>query len=125
MIVILLYMDTDESMKSFSENTFAVSLPTKGKFQLRITNPSQALCLASSLSHLLSLIVESRDTQWLKSRILQIDARLKKWQWCESIQSAKVSLQSAKLDAATALFSRSGHGHRQKEAILKLVLGWI
>ena len=123
-IVILLDMDTDESMKSVSTNTFSISLPTKGTFELRITNPFQALYLASSLTHLLVLIVEPRDTQWLMSKLVQIDARLKKWQWCESIQSNKSSLQSMKLDAATSLLSKSGHRSGQKETTLKLLLGW-
>ena len=124
-IAILLNMDTDESMKSVSTNTFSISLPTKGTFELRITNPSQALCLASSLTHLLALILEPRDSQWLMSKLVQIDARLKKWQWCEPIKNTKSSLQSVKLDAATTLLNKTGHRNGQKEAILNLLLGWI
>ena len=124
-IAILLDMDTDESMKAASTNTFSISLPTKGTFELRITNPSQALYLASSLTHLLALILESRDSQWLMSKLVQIDARLKKWQWCESVQSTKSCLQSMKLDAVTSLFTKVGHRNGQKEAILKSLLWCI
>ena len=118
-------MDTDESMKAVSRNSFAILLPIKGAFELRLTNPSRALVLTISLTHLLSLVLESRDTQWIMSQLVEIDARLKKWQWCESMKVAKSYLQSARLDAIISLFVKSGHRNGQQEAILKLLLQCI
>jgi hypothetical protein len=121
MIVILLDLDSETSMKAVSSNTFVIGLPTKGTFELRITNPSDAFILAISLMHLLSLVIESRDTQWLLSKLTKLDAQLGKWQWYEAVQTAKLSLQSAKLQAATSLLHQS---NRQKDMILKSVIRW-
>lgn len=109
-------------MKAVSSNTFAILFPTKGTFELRITNPFHAFSLATSLMHLLSLVVEPRDSQWLLSKLIQLDAQFRKWQWCDTIRNSKSSLQSAKLDMATSLLNKSD---RQKDGTLKLVLQWI
>ena len=122
--MILLDLDTEESIKSVSTNTFSMSLPTKSTFELRITSPAQALNLATSLIHLLCLVLEDRDTQWLLSKLNQLDARIKKLNWCESVQTAKSSLLSARLAAATVLLLEATSCNSQESA-MKLLLKWI
>src|SRR5277367_2424705 len=111
-------------MKSVSTNTFSISFPTKSTFELRITNLAQALSLMTSLIHLLCLVLEARDTQWLLSKLNQLETQVKKLNWCESVRTAKLSLLSARLDVATVLLLQSTSYNTQDSA-MQLLLKWI
>lgn len=111
-------------MKTISTNSFSISLPTKGVFELRIPNPAQALNLTTSLLRLLCLVLEARDAQWLLSKFNKLDACIKKFNWCESVQTAKSNLLSARLDAVSVLLVQTASCNT-KESTLKLLLKWI
>ena len=111
-------------MKSISKNSFSISLPTKGAFDLRIRSPAQAMSLTTSLVNLLSLVLETHDTQWLLHKFNQLDSRTKKFAWCRSVKDAKSSLLSARLDAARVLLIQTSSCSTQENA-MKLLLKWL
>lgn len=112
-------------MKDLSSNEFAISLPTKSLFELRIADPSQAFALAGSLLHLLSLFIEPRDTQWLVSQLAHLDTQLKKWIWSESVQTNISTLETARVDAVIALLGRRGQRAGRLDGVLRLLFQWI
>jgi hypothetical protein len=110
-------------MKAASTGGFSISLPTKDPFELRIKDPSLTFGLAASLLHLLSLVLEQRNTQWVVAQIDQLDELLGKWQWCEIVKTAKSFLWTANIDVATVLLRESiHHDPRQAMGALKLLL---
>ena len=122
--MILLGLDTEESMKSVPRNTFSFPLPTRSTFELRLTHPVQAWSLATSLLHLLCLVLEARDTQWLLSKLNQLDIQIRNWNWWETAQTRKSSLLLARSNAARVLLFQATSFNSQ-ESVMKLLLKWI
>ena len=90
-------------MTAASKGEFNILISGKGAFDIRISNPTQAFWLASSLLRLLSLNLEHRDIQWLQSQLDSLCTQFKNWLWCEPVQTDKVGLQSAQLKAISSL----------------------
>ena len=123
-VVILLDMSKDEYLSKASTNAFSITFPTKDAFDLKVGTPLQAFKLAHSLLHLLSLILESRDTQWLSQKLIQLEGQLKKWSWNDAIQAAKPILHASSLYPVCLLLRRCGDRPTQQTVVFRTLLEW-
>jgi UME (NUC010) domain len=101
-LAIIQDLGKEESSKSATTGNFVILLPSKDTFEIRITDPWLAFLMTTSLIHLLSLVLEPRNTQWLVANFLYLDELLEKWQWCEAVHTATTIIRMANLDAARA-----------------------
>ena len=123
--MILLDLEKEESVNAASCGTFEIILPTTTNSDLRITNPTQGFAVATSLIHLLALILGPRDGLWLAAKLAELNAILTKWMWYEPIQNSKTGIEMARLEAGSILLQRSTIGNRQQDTLSKMVIHWI
>lgn len=101
-------------MTAASKGEFSILVSRKGAFDLRISNPSHAFLLTTSLLQLFAVNLEARDAQWILSKLESLCSLYKKWLWCEPVQNDKTILQTAQMKALSS-FVRACTNHRKHQ----------